>query len=99
MLVELRLQPRLELRHHRPAVRLMPRQAFSRRELPVPRLRIVMIDLAERFEDVPALLRKIRRDVHYVPLRVRHIWRSGYGTVSGAWNYPELMQQAAVNNR
>ena len=63
------------------------------------RLGVVSIDGAQRLEDMATLGRKIRCDLHHVPPGVRHIWRSGYGAVSGAWNYPELMQQAAVNNR
>ena len=71
MLVDLRREPRLQVVHERPAVRLVKREPLVRGEPLRPRVGVVAIHLAQRLEHVATLGRKTRRDLHKPAPRVR----------------------------
>jgi len=50
--------------HHGTAVRLMPREPGDGGQPVLARVRVVVIDVAQRFQHVPTFGRKARRDLH-----------------------------------
>ena len=72
LLRELRFQPRMQLLHHRPALRLMQSQTALCGKPLFTRRRIVVINFAERFQNVSALAGEVRRDLRKLTPSMSH---------------------------
>ena len=72
LLRQLCFQPRMQPFHHRPALLLVPPQTLLGRERLFPRGRIVVINFAERLQNLPALAGEVWRDFGKLPYSMRH---------------------------
>jgi hypothetical protein len=63
LLRELRFHPGMQLFHYRPALPLVQSQPIFRGERLFTRRSIVVIDFAERLQNISALAGKVRRDL------------------------------------